>query len=183
MGRQILGGHGSVSGRAGGVTMPGHGKASKSGRGRVAVPARIAAAIPNAERKRDCFIAGIDWRTGRGLVTTLKDGRAIVYCCRCGHEWIPRIKIIKGVARTPRKCPACTSKEWNAPRKYETTEGNAARLDAFLAEAFAQSWQGILETPQEIENMKAERARAWDEWARAETERRETFFHEGAFLS
>ena len=168
MGRQILGGHGRMACRAGGVTMPGHGKASKSGRGRVAVPARIAAAIPNAERRRDCFIAGVDWRTGRGLARSLLSGEwrvlpcaAVVDCCRCGHAWRPRIAITGGCATLPAKCPKCFSPYWNAPRKYALRAGDAARRDT--------GERGS--NPEAINRRKALLAREWDAAARGEVDR------------
>ena len=32
--------------------------------------------------------------------------------CRCGHEWLPRVKDEK-----PRVCPKCKSPNWDRPKK------------------------------------------------------------------
>ena len=34
-------------------------------------------------------------------------------CERCGHEWIPRVKI----EEEPTICPSCKSPYWNKPKK------------------------------------------------------------------
>lgn len=35
------------------------------------------------------------------------------YRCRCGHEWVSRIK-----SREPRVCPKCKSPNWNELRRF-----------------------------------------------------------------
>ena len=35
--------------------------------------------------------------------------------CRCGHEWLPRVK-----GETPRVCPRCKSANWDKPKKGAT---------------------------------------------------------------
>ena len=38
--------------------------------------------------------------------------------CRCGHEWLPRIKSEK-----PRTCPKCKSPNWDRPVGFAKTRG------------------------------------------------------------
>jgi predicted Zn-ribbon and HTH transcriptional regulator len=34
--------------------------------------------------------------------------------CRCGHEWLPRVK-----GEKPRVCPKCKSPNWDRPKRTD----------------------------------------------------------------
>lgn len=36
--------------------------------------------------------------------------------CRCGHEWLPRVK-----GEKPRVCPMCKSANWDRPKRQPRT--------------------------------------------------------------
>jgi predicted Zn-ribbon and HTH transcriptional regulator len=37
--------------------------------------------------------------------------------CRCGHEWLPRIRDEDGEVERPAVCPKCKSARWDKPRR------------------------------------------------------------------
>lgn len=41
-------------------------------------------------------------------------------CDRCGHAWIPRLKIDED----PTICPKCKSAYWNKPRRIDIAKGH-----------------------------------------------------------
>ncbi len=146
--------------------MPDGVQTNKSGRGRVAVPACISDAIPNAEGKRNCFIAGVDWRTGRGLLYDATSGQwrqgtqaARLDCRCCGHIWQPHIiPLCNGLpVALPKCCPRCKSPYWNTPRKYKLAREHRARPEV----------DSLPRSPMLINRTKAIRAETWDKLARA----------------
>ena len=44
--------------------------------------------------------------------SSMKLGVVKLHGCRCGHEWLPRIK-----NETLRVCPKCRSANWDRPKK------------------------------------------------------------------
>ena len=45
--------------------------------------------------------------------TALSIDNFLLYCERCGHEWLPRSK------NKPKVCPACNSRIYDKPKKKD----------------------------------------------------------------
>ena len=41
--------------------------------------------------------------------------------CRCGHEWLPRVRRDDGTFDRPATCPACKTPLWDRPKQFERT--------------------------------------------------------------
>jgi predicted Zn-ribbon and HTH transcriptional regulator len=37
--------------------------------------------------------------------------------CRCGHEWLPRVRDASGAVERPSVCPKCKSPRWDRPKR------------------------------------------------------------------
>lgn len=44
---------------------------------------------------------------------------SLIARCRCGHEWLPRVRDDTGAIERPAVCPKCKSPRWDKPKREQ----------------------------------------------------------------
>ena len=92
------------------------------------------------------------WKAGKFAECTPAGGYGIT-CCRCGHEWLPRV-------RRPVYCPSCRTKYWDAPRENRQGLRPGTHAYSLTAAEYIEAGSGGPGNENRVEEMVAKKVAA-----------------------